>query len=427
MPPAPQLQPDTLLAQAKRNVPLLTVAAHLGLDLRMGVQRSPFRDDDRNPSFSVYTAADGVQCFKDHGHPDHSGTAWDLIALARPGIAPREIRAMLLHLAGLKDDPAQKKPSRAALRHFTRRQEILREQGRQAALTVIPRPDPSPHWPDPIRTRYTEGYRHIRHDHAWQSRIAASRGWWDPFIEPLIQDGLLAAPLLPWSDDRRGIAFIVQRPEPVPRTAGRQLSLVPVGYHQRHTVQRADGARSTSWVFVPHVPRRTDRDPTPFQHFLLQHAATIHAYPFVLGNLRSPPLIVITEGQWDAATLRASAHPHLHHAAVFGIRGASGTDLFLAAYGDWIHAVKPIAWVVADNDAAGARWRQRPQPNRAKPPEPSFIDRLLAFGCTRVVTSWLTETRFGKDYNDYFRHVLPDPHHIAEWMRTLNLPTQEEA
>lgn len=420
MPRQTILGPDTVLEAAKDRVTILDAARRLGFELRRGLNRSPFRDD-KKPSFSVYAGRDGRERFKDHAHDEHRGGVWDFVQLAQPGLQARDVRAWLLEAAGLKDDPAARpKLGRDTLRAMTRKQVIEQERGREAALTIVTRPPPAPVWSMAIRDQYAEGWRYLRDDEAYQSRLAESRGWFDPVVAGLVDAGLAAAPFLPWGG-RRGVAFIVHRPETEPGTAGAELRLVPVGYHQRYMRRGHDGPQK-AWLYVPNVPQ--DKPGlSAFQQHLLALGRSVPAYPFVMGNLCRPRVVCILEGQWDAITLAAAAEDVLAHAAVFGIRGTSGTELFLGAYGDWLRAVRPVCWVIADADAAGKRWVERRRPDPAKPAEPSFVDRLRAFSGVRVVSSIMPTARYGKDFNDYYRKAYPGPAEIAAWCKALEIPT----
>jgi hypothetical protein len=51
-------------------------------------------------------------------------------------------------------------------------------------------------------------------------------------------------------------------------------------------------------------------------------------------------------------------------------------------------------------------------------PLPSFVERLKARGCSRVVSAY---PGIGKDFNDWYRARLPDAQYMEGWMKGLGL------
>lgn len=148
--------------------------------------------------------------------------------------------------------------------------------------------------------------------------------------------------------------------------------------------------------------------------------------PFVLGDIVAPKVIVLLEGQWDAISFYGACglfeeSTSLSGIAVFGIRGAQGTDAFLGHWAHWLDRVKPRAWLIADNDAAGKTWREPPPAESGMPRPPGLAERLTAAGCRSTLVSWLKPGSWGKDFNDYYRVKKPSAEAMATWLRNVGL------
>ena len=404
--------PESTLAKAMERVTLLQVSAALGLPLRGGLQSSPFRGDSHD-SFSVF--ADNKR-FKDHGREGVEGGAWRFVELARPEWSKREIARFLIALAGLDPD-ADAARARAGYKRLLGERRRAMYRDRQRALVETRNYPPLPPWPDFVRDRYDEGRGWLAGSEERVAILAGSRGWAVDVVEALVNEGKVSMPALPWSDVHRGVAFAVEAPHPVAGVGARALSLVPVGYHQRYI--RDD---RKNWTFVPYVGNGEGR--TDFQRALGAAGRRVYPLPFVLGEVARPRLVVITEGQWDCITFFAACGWFNDAAfpggvAAFGMRGTQSVDVFLAVYGPWLKANSPSVLLIPDNDAAGRRWAE-PEREPMKLPNPSFVDRLRAWGAGRVVVAY-PPAEAGKDFNDWFRVQRPDPDFMLRWLSNLGL------
>ncbi len=147
------------------------------------------------------------------------------------------------------------------------------------------------------------------------------------------------------------------------------------------------------------------------------------AYPFVLGNLDSPRLVVVLEGQFDAVSF-ALAFEWLEKGfppgvAVFGLRGVQSQSVFLAAYGAWLRKNQPLIWICGDGDSAGRLLDKRDASNSINV-EPTFLDRLRAQGCP--VRAELINHRGCKDMNDVWKACAPDLETMKQWAARVGVP-----
>ncbi|MGD9874250.1 MAG: hypothetical protein AB7T27_08245 [Kiritimatiellia bacterium] len=391
--------------------------------LKNGLQKSPFRDDQKGKSFSLF---DGGRRFKDHARPEDAGGCWHFVKLACPAWGKKEIAEFIIRAAGL--DPTKDKPNRAAWKRFKGDMHKAMYAERARAVAAWTKPEPLPGWADPVRAAYKEGWLFLKRSEEKQRRIARDRGWPVSVVTSLLDAGLISYPWLPWARPgaegaRRGVAFRVDQPEAAaPGGHGsRRMKLQPIGYHQRfHTPE------GKQWVFVPYVP--PGKPFSDFQQTLKTLQQKIQPLPFVLGDLARPRGLVILEGQWDAITFFhayggfiASGNPL--GLAVFGIRGVNGREVFLSHYGPLLKSSRPPVLLVADNDTAGKSWIEPPQPDPLKLPPPSFVERLQGLGALRVVTQFLKDSSgLGKDFNDYYKARQPGPDGVAAWLAGLGFP-----
>jgi len=204
---------------------------------------------------------------------------------------------------------------------------VIRLAGTEATITgstvaPVKKPAPAPAPWSSVEAVWEEGRLWLAGNQETKERMALWRGWPVHWIDALIEDGHLACPIY---QGGRGTAFLVLRP------AGEEA--VPVGFHFRNK----DGG----WRFAP---------------------KGIKAYPFILGSLHSPRLIIL-EGQWDAITLAGSAGWLDRHeawpedVAVVGIRGANGTGAFMEAVAEIMQKNRPKVLIIRDGDEAGAIWK----------------------------------------------------------------------
>lgn len=314
-----------------------------------------------------------------------------------------------------------------------------------------------PGWPDCVRDRFVEGWEYLRGDTKRQAEFAESRGWPVAWVEELLNLELISYPLERGFDSpderwaRRQKAFRVDVPLLSSRTVkelrpgvtvASACELRPIGYHQRIFVPARNGEPERKlWMFLPSFPKFAAR--SKYEKAIVEEGVKVRglryasedrdgrggerepfitAAPFVLGDLAAPKVIVILEGQWDAITF-FGACGWFHDTspasgvAVFGVRGAQGRVPFLSYWRQWMLLHRPLAWVIADNDAAGGTWREAPaaKPGELRPP--SFAEQLEAAGCRKVLVSWLKPGTWGKDFNDYYRAKKPGPDAMHVWMK----------
>lgn len=421
------------------------------------VVSSPFRDDGRNASFSIFARG---AAWKDHGGDGAGGRAWQFALKARGG-SPKEVADWIIdEVARIHRTPrvreavramstaavasgtplelprdvirAAKKAERTAQNFEAERS--LREQ-REAKLTSskIEVRELEP-WPVEVRAVFAEGWKHLGADRSRIKDWAEGRGWPVEWVEWIHSEGLISMPVVPWSVAgekwaKRGKALRVE----IPRldAAGKFTSMAIVGYHQQFFTagkllengQREEGRKS--WLYIPYVPDDRDGEKllTPFQGVLRTIARTVPALPWAIGDFIDTKFLAISEGQWDAITF-AGAAGWLWEAgwppgaAVMGVRGAEGVDALLAYWGPWIKANKPAILVLADNDRAGRKWYESRAKEYGQLAEPTLSARLIAHGARRVEVSTV-KPELGKDFNDYYRARKPGPSEVAKWLQSL--------
>lgn len=409
------------LNEAFDRVSIVELAAALGIELQEGAgQKNPFRNDKSAGSFSVQKKA-----FKDFANDEHRGGHIAFVRFARPNWDKKEAIEFIIKTAGM--EPEKQPSSRVNAAKKLKRADLYRQA--KAKREELPGLDVTPaQWSKPIRERWERGKQPLL-DLA--PDLAGSRGWIDDALYSLADAGKTSLPLLPWTDrenGNRGWAWIVERPDPIPGSAGRALSLVPVGFHARYevfqTLESGEKEKSKRWVYVPYQPGE-GKIKTEFQKHLAAIRYKLPAYPFVLGDLKEPRLVVILEGQFDAASF-ALAFGWLQNGfprgvAVFGLRGVMSQAPFLAGYGAWLRACKPFVWVVGDNDKAG---RTLDHANAAGDilAEPSFLDRIRAQGCP--VHACTVDYDGCKDFNDLWRIVPPSVDTMKKWAAHIGAPLE---
>lgn len=220
----------SVLSEALERVDLFRVASALGiLDLRHGVQKSPFRTDKHGKSFSVF---EGGTRFRDHAREEHAGGTWHFVTLARPEFSKQQVAEFIIRLAGL-DPEANRKPGKAAYRQFSESMRRAMYEDRKRALQETQSFDELQPWPRAADRFWSEGREHLSQAGQHKRRLAESRGWPIAVVDYLLELDLISAPWLPWSTPRkpkaqRGIAFKVEMPiyttgkqtEPEMRTVG---------------------------------------------------------------------------------------------------------------------------------------------------------------------------------------------------------------
>lgn len=365
------------------------------------VKVNPFRED-RHPNFHV---TENGRVFKDFARDNIKGGVWEFVQLCRPNWTNAEIVACLKERAGGIESP------QAASRRRRQRAPLIARAVESPRPAVVGKLDP---WPASVRARWEEGLHFLRNDPVRRHRIAEKRGWPVSVVDSLARLGLIAYPLLPWTNATRGTAFLVQAPKRGPLDT---VSLLPLGYHQRWWKACEGKPAEKCWIFAPNEKPETDRAKWPLQF----PPSKCPAAPFVLGDVANARLLVIIEGQWDAATFFHAAGwfdaSSPARVAVFGMRGNQGTQPFFDYYSK-LWPWKPAAWIIRDADKAGESWEPR---RHVWDNGCGFADRLQAI-CSRVVVSKIKDPqRHGKDFNDYWRARKTSPAEIRRLLESLDL------
>jgi hypothetical protein len=438
---------------------------------RDGQYPSPFREDGRKGSFSICHAARG---YKDFGGAGDRGGVWQFHALCWPQMEKKDRATQLIEWSGITPTPpptkakpaagssataaapAEVDPALAKAAKAIEKKNRLREmeeavyQAREDALRAPP-PKAVPSWAACVKTHYMEGVAHMAETPRRVAELAKDRGWPIAWAQELVDRELVAYPWERWAipGERwagRQKAFLVQ----VPRYAGGGVTLEAIGYHQRFYVPAtAKQAEQKGWLYVPSMPKHGAR--SEFERDLVAYGkaiglewderrgppALVPPVPFVIGDLATPRLAVLLEGQWDAVTFYGACGFMDETAlppkglVIFGIRGAQGVDAFLSYWGQWLAKHKPRVWGIADNDAAGGAWRDNPPALPGLPRPPGFAERIRytidPTGKAPVpLISWLKRSPWGKDFNDYFkaRAAAGKPlgaEQMFKWMGRLGL------
>lgn len=383
--------PD-LLAEALSVLDVLTLGRRWGYhNLKLGINRSPFRQDQK-PSFSIFDKGRG---WKDHATGE-AGGVWAFAQSAHPNASKAELAQMLKEAAGIAAEGAEPGPAVAP----APRREAPESFTHSAA------------WSLAVKDRFEAGAAALLADRSRVERLADRRGWPVKFVEALAESGYLSAPELPWCEPEgapgetritRGPAFLVESL----RLEGELLATAPVGYHQRYRID----ARH-QWVYVPYAASKAR---SKFQGELQRRADTIHPYPFTWGDPRARGWVV-AEGQWDAATFGLAAGKNFT-GRVFGLRGTHTEGLFLHLVSDALRTLRPVIWLLPDNDAPGRAWWQATETRLDHIP---LAQRLLDAGASRVVVSAVAPG-VGKDFNDLYRARWVTSQDLTTWAATLGV------
>lgn len=278
-----------------------------------------------------------------------------------------------------------------------------------------------------VRTRWQAGVPQVQE----MAALAQERGWPVAWVHWLVDEGLIAWPELPWSTQRM-VAWRVDAPRMGAGSDERSYlsEVVAIGYHQRWW----RGAEK-NWVYVPWWAEadegrvladwRAEMVAAELARGADRSEGLVPALPFFCGGWRGVRLLVISEGQWDAATFAGAmgwmgegAWPV--EVAVMGARGATGVDTLLAYWADWLRHEAPEVLVLADNDKAGRKW-DTPEPTEPGVlGSPTFAQKLEAAGAARVVISRV-RPEIGKDFNDYWKARRPGAAALHSWLQSLGL------
>lgn len=421
----------------------------------------PWRENRKSPSFSICHRGKG---WKDWGNADAGwteGGVWQFAAKVT-GLGGKELADQLIEWAGIVRTPRfRDAATRAAakagtgkmedvvaelppeLRRAVKRQEQARElreaegrlheeMERARAPKMAARNVPA--WTPVVRARYLEGWREMGREPR-RAEWAEARGWPVAWVDWLVQEGLVAMPWLPWAEPgepraKRGKAFRVDMP--TWDDAGDFRGLRQVGYHQQFWTEHGK-----AWAYTPSMPS-AERRRSVFLREMVEAElargvredagdALVPGLPFVVPGTLPARLLVLAEGQWDAITLAGAAGWLESDTAwpdgvwLFGLRGSSGLDPFLAWWRPLLVAARPAVLVLADNDAAGMRWSQPGPPKvLGGPRPPSLGEKLRAAGASRVEIARV-RPEHGKDFNDYFRARRPSALDIARWFAALRI------
>ena len=387
------------LTRAIEELTLVKAGELLGCRVKVGVQRSPFRED-KTPSFSVYNR-DGRQWCKDH-RTGEGGSVWAFVELARPAWQKRETARFILEATGRNPESARReeKPKRtpAEWAKEMRAEEMAQDLKRARDVLSTSPPTREPAWSQPVAERWAEGLGALTDQ--MREDLAAYRRWPVALVVELEALGLISFPRLPWVPDceknpARGIAWRVDRPPSQPGSS----EPVTVGYHQRF---------ERGWFYVPYRPKKSA---CTFQTQLQLAGQTVGPHPVRLGP-DSARTWVILEGQWDAASFWWASGGPASPWAVFGIRGARSTGAFLADYREALTAAAPVVWLIPDNDEAGRAWVE-PERAPGQPAGITFMEQLKASGAVECVASFLSGGH--KDFDDLFSEVQPGREELTKW------------
>lgn len=419
-----------------------------------GVVRSPLRED-RTPSFSIF---DHGKAFSDKARADVKGGVWEFVQFCRPQIEAKEVARLLVERAGLRwpewsefagagapegeSDEARAKRLREERLARKKAEEAQLEQAEHARRAerdgLSRRAVALEEWPACVAERWREGA--AASSVALVAKLCAKRGWPEEWADMLWGMEAMAFPLEPWCEPgagkaRRMVAFKVD----APRVVGGSAKLTPVGYHQKFYALET---QRSGWRFLPSSkrPERAQERWSSYERAVVQAAKErgaelgkpmIPPLPFVVGQLERPRLVIILEGQWDALTMLGALgglHPDgdlSGSVAIFGIRGVNGTAAFIDYWGAWLREVKPLVWLLPDNDGAktGGQWFPPARAAERKQGVVYLSERLGFMGAPRVVVTPLRADAGtgGKDFNDYYRAARPDRAAMNRWMNSLKL------
>jgi hypothetical protein len=345
----------TAIKAAKERVGIAQIGAMLFPEWRPGRScKCPWRED-RKPSFSVSACG---RLWNDFASGD-AGDAIDFLAKAK-GLSLQDAAKEFLRIAG----------------------------GRAGEMKPLPPPPERKPWspepmPEAVRSMWDDGHTCLLNSPGLLRNLSSWRGWPIDFALKLTEVGLVGVPKL-WGD--RDIAW---RVDAFPMIQGRR-QVLPVGFHARKAGKEGERA---SWRFMP-----TEK----------AHGRGIPSLPVVFGEIERAGLIVVCEGQWDAASLLVAAGWSPQEippgVAVVGIRGAQGVRPFIEHYAAiWPEHVRFM--LLPDADEAGRSWFEDRE-GRA-----SFLSKLKPL-CGRVVAVKLCGA--GKDLNDMLKAGELNRHSLRE-------------
>ncbi len=324
--------------------------------------RSPFREE-RHPSFSVY---DEGRKWKDHAAGD-GGDVLDFVAKAR-GCPPAEALAVVRERVGWQ--AGAHGPARS--RRAAPVRDVVKADAPPAYKPVVMGGD--------VRIVWEAGLHWLKIDEGMQIEIDRWRAWPVGTARFLAEEGLLSAPEV---KGQSGLAWIMQYP-------GRS-AWVEIGFHMRHKPRR-DGDRVV-WTYQP-------------------AGVGMPAVPLILGNFYGARLVIVCEGEWDAATFAAAAGWLASDSAwpdgfaVVGIRGATGWRAFMEHWRR-VWPRRPRFLLIPDNDEAGQKWHRE------------FAGALVPLALSGTVLP--PKAGGPKDFNDLHRQKPFTPADIYGLLRSVDL------
>jgi hypothetical protein len=388
----------------------------------VGACRDPFRSDDKHPSFQVVGDANGRAVgFKNYTSGE-KGNLWEFACRCWPGLSKGELADKLIDMAGTRN-PEKSAPKSAKDRAAEKRKEQVAQRRRveervskQLAMPLAAVPPEAAY--SAVYDRFLEGCRYAADRWLLLDALSERRGWPDDWVGEMVATESIGYPLLPWKDEGdqlndRGWAFRVQGVRSP--MAERDLEpLVWMGYHQQYYMK---GRKS--WVYCPYLSE--SNRPSNFQTGVAAHYAkkgfasgqqVVDPVPFLIGDVHTPRLVVIVEGQWDAVTLYGALGGFESgsdlRVLIFGLRGVSSGEQLFSYWGRWLRwqvaerELKNI-WLLADNDGPGKKLIRNRKPV-GEVPEVSFCERLKALLGCHVVASYCAKVN---DFNDYYKENNP--------------------
>lgn len=342
---------------------------------RGGVFKSPLRADNKGKSFSVTS---DLRFFKDHAHEEHKGGVYKFIALCRPEWDKSQIVRCMIELAGGDPDardpnaPKRKKKDYTAEKEKARDAAHSRRQRENLSIKPVDK-DRLRVMPPKVRKSWQHCQERAR-TMDFYNQLAEERGWQWEWVEDLVLlDKLGACP-------KGQPVFAVEVAK-----GGGEYDLL--GYHSRWLPKHGGKA----WSYRPCM--KWDKQ-------------EIAAAPFIMGRVESP-LWVVCEGQWDAITAYALLGGFYEQMTVeaccFGIRGASGVDVWLDVYSKLLRKHRPKILLIPDADEAADGWKKKntDADHSGKWKLNRRIKRIFAID---VQVLKFTRTETCKDLNDFYKH-----------------------
>ena len=374
------------LSQALSLITIPQLAQELGMPtLKLGIQKSPFREDKKGASFSIFKQG---YAFKDHARDEHRGNGFNFVQLSRPQWTKKQCAEFIMECAGVSPEASSNGKQKGKRRKQQRKTDPWKERKEKQQVTALPE---CKEWSPAVRERFLEGWKFLKRTETIKQEIAKERGWPVSVIDSLLENGLISFPLLPWERNRhenRGIAFRVDMPQ-FATNRENSISMIPIGYHQRFFPRENQKA----WLYIPYTPESPFSD---FQTQLKTEGNKVAPFPFLLGNPETAQEIVLLEGQWDAVTFSHACgllETAQESVSVFGLRGSQSVSPLLHGYFSMLINAEKIL-LFADNDRAGKQWISGLN---------SLTANLGKRSDAEISVHLLKDGHFGvKDFNDYY-------------------------